>query len=265
MTVSQDGEFRWRANRVKWRPDLAGMPQARNIPYWTSHIDPNSSFRARVNAKCDSETSLAFWIRLIKSRTMPAITLRPPTFSTAKQPSDHRNPTIKWLAEEWHVTHSTLPMWKNKRNVRIKYTPLEPSVSSIPKDNTDRLDDLVSYQSLKSDKVSTISGIDKVSGTGDSRGEWDWRGKGWLKIAGSHWEVMGWGEEEGTHNKWLVTMFAKTLFTPAGIDVYSQTSSGLHPATLEGIREALSAIGDQEVRRMSREIFEITTDDTRTD
>ena len=46
-----------------------------------------------------------------------------------------------------------------------------------------------------------------------------WRGKGWLKIASSQWEVLGSGEEEGG---WAVTFFQKTLFTPIGIDVYAR-------------------------------------------
>lgn len=196
-------------------------------------------------------------------------TLRPPTFSPAKPPADYKNPTIAWLSEEWHVTHSTLPMWKSKRNVRIQYTPLDPSDPSIPKDNTDRIDDLVTSQPLNSTKVSTIRGLDKAavkdSTTDSGRGEWDWRGRGWLKIAGSHWEVLGWGEEEGTGNKWVVTMFAKTLFTPAGIDVYSQSREGVQAETLEGIKKALSEIDDENVRKMAGEIFEITIDDARKD
>ena len=202
---------------------------------------------------------------------MASITLRPPTFSKAKQPQEHKNPTIAWLSETWHVTHSTLPMWKNKRNVRIQYTPLEPSSPSIAKENTDRLDDLVSYQGLNSNKVSTVHGVDKVassgtSGTsGTSRGEWDWRGKGLLMIASSHWEVLGWGEEEGTGNKWVVTMFAKTLFTPAGIDVYSKDRAGLKPETVEGIERALERIEDADVKKMAPQVFEIKSDDTRTD
>ncbi len=156
-------------------------------------------------------------------------------------------------------------MWKGKRNVRIKYTPLDPSSTSIPKDSTDRLDDLVTYQSIKGEKVSTVHGVDKAVGNGDSRGEWDWRGKGWLKIAGSHWEVLGWGEEDGTANKWVVTMFAKTLFTPAGIDVYSQSREGLRPETLDAVKKALADIDDADVKKMSAEIFEIQTDDARKD
>ena len=147
----------------------------------------------------------------------------------------------------------------------IQYTPLEPSSPSIPKENTDRLDDLVTSQPLNSDKISTICGIDKVAGSGDSRGEWDWRGRGWLKIAGSHWEVLGSGEEEGSENKWVVTMFAKTLFTPAGIDVYSKDRGGVQAETLENIKKALAEVDDGDVKKMAGEIFEIQTDDARKD
>lgn len=193
------------------------------------------------------------------------VLLRPPTFSPAKPPPDFQLPSIPWLTETWHVTHSTLPMWKGKRNVRIQYTPLDPSSPSIPKDQTDRIDDLVSYQSLDGDKVSTVKGLDKAAGSGNSRGEWDWRGKGWLKIAGSHWEVLSWGEEQDTGNKWVVTMFAKTLFTPAGIDVYSKDGSGVKDDTLQDIKSALSSLQDESIQQMASTLFEIKRDDSRTD
>ncbi|KAK5112995.1 hypothetical protein LTR85_011017 [Meristemomyces frigidus] len=194
-----------------------------------------------------------------------AITLRPPTFSAAKAPSGYASPSITWLSETWHVTHSTLPMWKSKRNVRIQYKPLEPSSPSIVKENTDRLDDLVSYQSLDGDKVHTINGVDKCSSSGGARGEWDWRGKGMLKVASSHWEVLGWGEEEGTGNKWVVTEFAKTLFTPAGIDVYSRDRSGVQPETLQKMKEALAEVEDEDVKKLAGQLFEVTVDDARKD
>lgn len=188
-----------------------------------------------------------------------AITLRPPTFSSTPQPKDRSNPSIPWLAEAWHITHSTLPMWKSKRNVRITYTPLPPSAESIAAENTDRIDDLVTYQTLKSDKVQSVKGLDKAVESKDGkegRGEWDWRGRGWLAIAGSHWEILGWGEED-SGNKWIVSMFAKTLFTPAGIDVYSLREEGVSGETLEGIKEALQAIEDEGVKKLAGEVFEI--------
>lgn len=190
------------------------------------------------------------------------INIRPPTFSKASsQVAGFTPPTIPWLSESWHVTHSSLPMWKSKRNVQIKYTPLPPSSESISKDYTDRLDDLVSYQSLSSTKLHTIEGVDSASGEG--RGEWDWRGKGWLKVASSHWEVLGWGEEEGSGNKWVVTCFAKTLFTPAGVDFYSNSKGGLRPETVEAIKEGLANVDDADIRKMAGEVFEVLIDDAR--
>ncbi|KAK3630359.1 hypothetical protein LTR56_006965 [Elasticomyces elasticus] len=188
--------------------------------------------------------------------------------TNTKPPLEYRSPTIPWLTETWHVTHSTLPMWKNKRNVRIQYTPVMHPISASSTEYTTRIDDLVTYQSLNSDKVSTIHGLDKLSVSTCSPGEgsrdsWDWRGKGWLKIAGSHWEVLGWGEEDGTGNKWVVTEFAKTLFTPAGVDVYSQRGGGLQEVTLEGIKKALAAVEDEDLRKMAAELFEIKRDNSR--
>ena len=196
---------------------------------------------------------------------MAPVTLRPPTFSNAKTPADYKSPNIPWMSEQWHVTHSTLPMWKSKRNVCIQYTPLDPSTSSITKENTDRLDDLVTYQSLNSEKLSTVHGMNKLAGSGDGRGEWDWRGRGWLKIAGSHWEILGWGEEGQTGNKWMVICFAKTLFTPAGIDIFSRDKLGLQEETVTDIRKALEEIDDQDIKKMSPEIFEVKIDDARKD
>ncbi|SMQ48606.1 unnamed protein product [Zymoseptoria tritici ST99CH_1A5] len=195
---------------------------------------------------------------------MAPITLRPPTFSSASQPATFQPPTIPWLAETWHVTHSTLPLWKDKKNVRIQYTPLEPSLPSVAKDQTDRIDDLVTYQKANSDKVNEIRGVDKAANP-DSRGEWDWRGKGWLMIASSHWEILGWGEEEGTSNKWMATVFAKTMFTPAGMDIYSQARTGVKPETLAAIKEALAKVDDASVKKMAGEVFEIKSDESRKD
>jgi hypothetical protein len=189
------------------------------------------------------------------------LTIRPPTSSKASTPAAFVLPTVEWLTETWHVTHSSLPMWKSKRNVRIKYTPLPPSSNATASGSTDRLNDIVSYQSMTSTKISTIAGVDSASG--DGRGEWDWRGKGWLKVASSHWEVLGWGEEPGTGNKWVVTCFAKTLFTPAGVDFYSAGRGGLQVDTVDAIKQGLAEMDDVEVRKMAGDLFELTIDDER--
>lgn len=183
------------------------------------------------------------------------VKLRPPTFSTARSSPAYQNPSLEFLERTWHVTHSTLPMWKSKRNVQIKYTRLPPSSPDRTSAVTDRLDDTVTYQPLHKDQLQTVHGIDKAAGNG--LGEWDWRGCGWLKIASSHWEILGWGEE-ASGLKWAVTMFAKTLFTPAGIDVYADDQRGVQMQTLDAIKAALILIEDEGVRKLAGDIFEIT-------
>jgi len=144
---------------------------------------------------------------------------------------------------------------------------------------------VVSYQSLASDAVKTVRGVDKPFTVGSESSERDdnggnndmglagdearaslgynWRGKGWLMIASSKWEILGYGDEEGGANRWVVTYFAKTLFTPAGVDFYSRNGA-LKPETLESIKAGLDMLGG-EIARLASEIFEVKMDSARMD
>lgn len=175
------------------------------------------------------------------------IVLRAPSTSSASS-STFEPPDLSWLQGTWHVTHATLPMWKSKRNVKITYKKLS--------DTPTKIDDLVEYQPLSSNKQKSVHGVDTASPA--VKGAWDWRGKGWLKIASSHWEVLGYGTHEG--RDWAVTYFAKTLFTPAGIDVYSRQKGGLSEDTLAGIKASLADIDDVNVKKLATEIFEVRHD-----
>jgi hypothetical protein len=207
------------------------------------------------------------------------LTLRAPSSLPSTMPSPTLlPPSLARLSGPWNVTHSTLPMWKKSRNVRITYTPIpSPSTSTAPA----QIDDVVTYQSLSSDKIKTVHGVDKpfsvpntttttTSIAGDA-GEaeekaslgYNWRGKGLLVIATSKWEILGYGEEEGTGNSWVVTFFAKTLFTPAGVDFYSRKGN-LAPETIEGIKAGLAGLGG-EVARLAGEVFEVKMDGDRED
>jgi len=186
------------------------------------------------------------------------VVLRAPSVLQTAKPKAYTAPSLDFLQGTWHVTHSTLPMWKSKRNVSITYTALEPSVPSITPEKTDRLDDLVKYQGLHSDKEHTVHGVDKAcDGSTDT---WDWRGKGWLAVASSHWEVLGWGDNGVDKDVWVVTYFAKTLFTPAGIDVYSRRRSGLGQETLQEIKAALAEIEGSKFQGVVQDLFEVTID-----
>ncbi|KAL6710502.1 hypothetical protein ACN47E_008550 [Coniothyrium glycines] len=169
-------------------------------------------------------------------------------------------PSLSWLQGSWNVTHSTLPMWKKSRNVRITYTP-------IPDTTPTQIDDIVTYQSLGSTSLKTIHGVDKpfevpntasTDATDAASLAYNWRGKGWLMIASSKWEILGYGDEEGSGNSWVVTYFAKTLFTPAGVDFYSRKGS-LTPQTIQSIKAALAGLGG-DVAKLAADVFEVELD-----
>ncbi|KAL4909153.1 hypothetical protein BDW74DRAFT_78042 [Aspergillus multicolor] len=158
-------------------------------------------------------------------------------------------PSNDFIIGTWHVTHSSLPLWKDKRNVNITYELLAPDSSGIVK-----IDDLVQYQAFGSDKIKSVHGVDTPSP--DNPGAWDWRGKGWLMIASSHWECLGFGQAVDD-NQWIVTYFAKTLFTPAGIDIYSRRKEGLPPGLVEDILQAIKGLQVDELTTLANNIFQI--------
>lgn len=157
-------------------------------------------------------------------------------------------PSNDFITGCWHVTHSSLPLWKNKRNVNITYKLL-PATSGVQK-----IDDLVQYQGIDSSKINTVHGVDTP--TPDNPGAWDWRGKGWLMIASSHWECLGFGNTDDG-NQWMVTYFAKTLFTPAGIDIYSRKKEGLSQTTVSEILETLQGLGVKDITDLVNGVFPI--------
>lgn len=105
-----------------------------------------------------------------------------------------------------------------------------------------RLDDNVEYQTQNSDKMKTVHGVDTPSGL-DARA-WDWRGKGWLKIASSHWEFVEWSDGfadgQASGEEWAVIWFQKTLFTPEGIDIFCRKKEGLEGKTVNAIKNRLA-------------------------
>ncbi|KAI8962032.1 hypothetical protein F5Y11DRAFT_324060 [Daldinia sp. FL1419] len=166
---------------------------------------------------------------------------------------EYTPPKSEWLRRTWPVTHSTLSMWRSARNVRITYKPYgdpnrEPGVH----------DNLVEYEN-KNGKggVKRVEGIEKPDPT--FPGGWNWRGKGLLFIASSHWEVLGYGEVElpcgGDSTEtyvesWVVTWFAASLFTQEGIDIYSDRKEGLSKETADQIIASLKKLGVPQITQM---------------
>ncbi|KAI1328122.1 hypothetical protein F5Y16DRAFT_166102 [Xylariaceae sp. FL0255] len=157
-------------------------------------------------------------------------------------------PSNKWLWRTWAVTHSSLSMWRSAQNVRITYSPRDSnsplSAGDSPASTVN--DNLVEYEKANgSGGVKTVSGVEKPDP--NVYGAWNWRGKGLLMIASSHWELLGWGErpcadaEDGVE-RWVVTWFAPTLFTEEGLDIYCDRREGLSEKTAADIMEALKKL-----------------------
>lgn len=133
-----------------------------------------------------------------------------------------------FLTGTWFVCFSNFPMWTagDKINPTFTYQIVQQ------KDRT-LLYDEVRYQ--KKGKNKSIKGFDKLSTS--NHNTLIWRGKGWLKLLSSKWEVA---LKDNEHGKWAVIYFSKTLFTPEGVDVISREPS-LSAEMWEQIKLKMSA------------------------
>jgi hypothetical protein len=195
----------------------------------------------------------------------PTITLRAPSSHTVKTAAippegaeDVVPPPYAWIKGTWYVSYSSLPLWKGKQNVRITYKALEGYNASVP-GRMPHLDDHVEYQKAGSVKTSNVHGVSKpVDITGLGHGlAYAWRGKGMLAVASSSWEILAYGKDNYATepNDYAVTYFGKTLFTPAGLDIYTRTTASLTELTLNAIKAALE---EQEgLGPLAKSMFEI--------
>jgi hypothetical protein len=136
-------------------------------------------------------------------------------------------------------------MWRKAKNVRITYKIL-PSATS---DGQILLDDEVTSEPTQRTLLpqpKSIRGVD----TPDGEGAWNWRGRGLLKIASSHWEVLGWGQIGD--EKWVVTWFAPSMFTPAGLDIYCDKKEGMSAGLYRQIEEALTGLEAKEMASLAK-------------
>ncbi|WVQ67618.1 uncharacterized protein L199_005821 [Kwoniella botswanensis] len=184
--------------------------------------------------------------------SIPEITIHPPssTHPSLSEGTFDRS----WFMGKWGVAWSTLPMWKGKKAGAENHTKFE---------------DLVEYRkesAAEGSKPSTVKGVDTLT-TGANAATFDWKGSSYLFFVHSHWEVLGFGKDEINGLEWAVTFFSKTLFTPAGIDIYLRSSSSypsqdsqdtaIRSDLLKKIVSAVSEISEGGVSELARSGFEI--------
>ncbi|KZO93392.1 hypothetical protein CALVIDRAFT_540118 [Calocera viscosa TUFC12733] len=157
---------------------------------------------------------------------------------------------------QWYVVQSTLGMWKTRKDVTITYTPHTPPPHLAYNDH-------VQYRSSSSPASKALSSVVGVSrllptpGSGaassaEHGAHFAWRGSGLLIIASSKWQVLGYDMQEG----WAVTFFEKTLFTPAGLDVYVRQPGAVSKERMDEIIRSVQALGG-EAGKLAESFFEV--------
>lgn len=110
------------------------------------------------------------------------------------------------LPGTWRVRASNFPMWVNGGRTTPSF-----SYEVLTEDPLTLSDDVRYIDSKGREKH--VRGVDRRSHTG-----FVWRGRGALGLVSSKWSVSGTSED----GRVLVVRFAKSLFTPAGVDVVSR-------------------------------------------
>lgn len=160
--------------------------------------------------------------------------LRPSALSSPDEPA-FQPPSSDQLLGQWFVVHTSLPFWRNKRNIQITYSaPPSPALA------TDLVIDTVTYQVENSAKLKTVQGTNTPAQS-EHHGAWDWRGTGFIKVVSNHWEVLGHGDlGAGEKECWIVIHTQKSFFTPAAIHVYSRSREPLSEDVLKPLMAALA-------------------------
>lgn len=135
------------------------------------------------------------------------------------------------LDGKWHIVATTFPMWLSGKRTSPTFTYTRRG---------DVLEDDVSFHSGA--KTKHIRGID----TPTDPTSFQWRGNALLKVLTSQWQVTHLADDRS----WAVIEFAKTLFTPAGVDVITRDAT-VDDATWRAIGDELARQGKTGVQRLT--------------
>ena len=128
----------------------------------------------------------------------------------------------------WYIAMTDLPLWRKRSGV--------VSYQSLPDGN---LADVICWRQGR--RAGHIVGIDRP--ITDDGWQWEWRGVEPLTLfARSRWKFLSGSIQQG----WAVTQFEKTLFTPAGIDIYCRSPRPAHGQ----LSAALASLPEEVARRL---------------
>ncbi|CDS00643.1 uncharacterized protein SPSC_03106 [Sporisorium scitamineum] len=221
----------------------------------------------------------------------------PFTSYDASHPLDFSSRPHEKIDGFWYIIGSSLPLWKSKKNVVIRYIP-HPGATGDEVKFTDEIRSeprskgadgkAVQASGLASkwkkeeswfNKAFGIKGTNVIQKDAKNGASYQWTGNGLLKFFHSKWQVIGYGPYDladisHTQFDWLVTYFEKTPATPAGIDLYVRDPRNMPTATSHAVLEQMKALKSKyendpdakrkqlaaELSKLAEEYFEIPHD-----
>lgn len=100
-----------------------GLRLFRAAALWSENVDLLSSLATQ---QCFFHVLKPLLQTHIVSAMAASVVIRTPTFSAVKTSAGFAAPDLAFLTEKWHVTHSTLPLWKDSTNwsMSIKFVAM---------------------------------------------------------------------------------------------------------------------------------------------
>ena len=127
------------------------------------------------------------------------------------------SPLAELLPGSWRVVATSFPLWLTGRRVSPVFNYALRSTAPLA------LDDTVSWFTRSGTERSLV-GVDRATESGLR-----WRGRGLLALFASDWSVTGASAGEDV----IGIRFAKTLATPAGVDVLVREESMIEDVSEE--------------------------------
>jgi|GEM_PF-991988 len=123
------------------------------------------------------------------------------------------------LPGTWRIVATTFPMWLSEKrsNPTFEYTLLSKTAANLT------FSDDVSYHSTSGTRRH-IRGVDTYNAR---TGAFTWRGNGLLKPLKSTWRIRAVGEG------YAIIQFSRSLFTPSGVDIITQSEMDIVIETLK--------------------------------
>ncbi|KAJ4304992.1 hypothetical protein N0V90_000520 [Kalmusia sp. IMI 367209] len=178
---------------------------------------------------------------------MPSSTpFRPPSTlsSGTSSPPTFQAPPDDLFFGEWHMQRTSNSHWKDKKNVRMSYTPAHS--------------DAFIAQSKKTSATTTISGSNMP--VENETGVFAWQMKGLLRFIGAKWEILAWKASEDGRPAWMVTYAHKTIFTAAAVDVSCKPKGGISEVDMREIEGLLAGVQDAGFQKTVKEMFDVEQD-----